>query len=258
MTGINHIVVGVDGRSGGWDALALARRLGRLGESRLTVAAAYPAIDAEHSLAGWQGVRDPDDAERVLAQACKRLGRAQHVDYATTAGQLPGYALQEEAARRHADLLVVGRSSRGPFARIVGGSAVGQLLDHPPCPVAIASPGQQAELTRPIARVAVAVDRSRESRSAIRWAKGLTQDGLAGRARLEILHVEPGTGGPIVAELSALSAGFDLLVVGTHGRGPLGRAVHGSVSNHLARHASCPVVAVPLAPELIAPGVPAR
>jgi nucleotide-binding universal stress UspA family protein len=39
---------------------------------------------------------------------------------------------------------------------------------------------------------------------------------------------------------------LDLLVVGTHGRGRLGRLLHGSVSGDVARSARCPVVAVPV------------
>ena len=35
-----------------------------------------------------------------------------------------------------------------------------------------------------------------------------------------------------------------MVVVGTHGRGPLGAAIHGSVSRHVARHAHSPVVVV--------------
>ena len=36
--------------------------------------------------------------------------------------------------------------------------------------------------------------------------------------------------------------GCDLVVVGTHGRGGLSRAVLGSVSDYIVRHAKCPVV----------------
>jgi nucleotide-binding universal stress UspA family protein len=52
--------------------------------------------------------------------------------------------------------------------------------------------------------------------------------------------------GPVADRLVDLSAGLDLLVVGTHGRRRLSRLLHGSVSTDLARSAHCPVVAVPL------------
>lgn len=40
-------------------------------------------------------------------------------------------------------------------------------------------------------------------------------------------------------------SGTDLLVLGTHGRGALGRMLRGSVSSLVARHAPCPVLLVP-------------
>ena len=36
----------------------------------------------------------------------------------------------------------------------------------------------------------------------------------------------------------------DIIVVGTHGRGPLGRFLMGSVAEHVVRHAPCPVLVV--------------
>lgn len=44
--------------------------------------------------------------------------------------------------------------------------------------------------------------------------------------------------------------GTDLLVLGTHGRGALGRALIGSVASAVARHARCPVLLVPPATPL--------
>lgn len=51
-------------------------------------------------------------------------------------------------------------------------------------------------------------------------------------------------GRPAEALVNA-AAGADLLVVGTHGRGPLAGAVLGSVSAACAAHARCPVMVVP-------------
>jgi nucleotide-binding universal stress UspA family protein len=52
-------------------------------------------------------------------------------------------------------------------------------------------------------------------------------------------------GGPAARALEALSADADLVVVGSHGRGAIGRTFLGSVSSHLCRYAQCPVVVVP-------------
>jgi nucleotide-binding universal stress UspA family protein len=40
------------------------------------------------------------------------------------------------------------------------------------------------------------------------------------------------------------AAGADLLVVGSHGRGPLGEVLLGSVSHRCVQHAACPVAVV--------------
>jgi nucleotide-binding universal stress UspA family protein len=43
---------------------------------------------------------------------------------------------------------------------------------------------------------------------------------------------------------AARSENADMIVVGSHGRGALGRALIGSVSDQVVRHAPCPVVVV--------------
>ncbi|MEW5931026.1 MAG: universal stress protein [Gemmatimonadota bacterium] len=54
-------------------------------------------------------------------------------------------------------------------------------------------------------------------------------------------------GAPPAREIVRLAAedGTDLLVLGTHGRGALGRALAGSVGSEVARAAPCPVLLVP-------------
>jgi universal stress protein A len=43
---------------------------------------------------------------------------------------------------------------------------------------------------------------------------------------------------------AAQSEGADMIVVGSHGRGALGRALIGSVSDQVVRHAPCPILVV--------------
>jgi nucleotide-binding universal stress UspA family protein len=52
-----------------------------------------------------------------------------------------------------------------------------------------------------------------------------------------------GEPGPAIVD-AATAEGADLVVVGTHGRGRVGRLVLGSVSDHVVRHAPCPVLIV--------------
>lgn len=57
----------------------------------------------------------------------------------------------------------------------------------------------------------------------------------------EVVQGSPG------AVLTRAAQDADLLALGSHGHGRLHRAVLGSVSEECIRHASCPVVVVPLA-----------
>jgi nucleotide-binding universal stress UspA family protein len=59
-------------------------------------------------------------------------------------------------------------------------------------------------------------------------AAGMTWDGEAGEAIVE----------------AAVAEHADLIVVGTHERGAVGRLFLGSVSDHVVRHARCPVMVV--------------
>lgn len=74
------------------------------------------------------------------------------------------------------------------------------------------------------------------------------QRGEAALQRLEELDVAESTveicHGPVVPELIRASAGATMLVVGSTGHGLTTGTLTGSVSQHVARHADCPVVAV--------------
>jgi nucleotide-binding universal stress UspA family protein len=59
-------------------------------------------------------------------------------------------------------------------------------------------------------------------------AQGMTWDGDAGEGIVEAAEAESA----------------DLIVVGTHERGAVGRLFLGSVSDHVVRHARCPVMVV--------------
>ncbi|HUG29640.1 MAG TPA: universal stress protein [Candidatus Limnocylindria bacterium] len=52
-----------------------------------------------------------------------------------------------------------------------------------------------------------------------------------------------GEPGPSIVDAAA-SEQVDMIVVGSHGRGAMGRLLIGSVSDYVVRHASCPVLVV--------------
>lgn len=56
-------------------------------------------------------------------------------------------------------------------------------------------------------------------------------------------RIEAGDAGPMLVWV-AEQEGFDVIVVGSHGKGRLKRLVLGSVSEHVVHHAPCPVLVV--------------
>ncbi|MFF4749496.1 universal stress protein [Streptomyces sp. NPDC002514] len=133
-------------------------------------------------------------------------------------------------------------------------------------------------------RIVVGVDGSPSARAAVRWAAryaGLVGGGVDAVAAWELPGIEAWSApavdtdfdeedarrrlaeelrealGPEAGSVRALlvrghpvevllraAEGAEALVVGSHGRGGFARALLGSVSGHLAQHASCPVVIV--------------
>jgi nucleotide-binding universal stress UspA family protein len=70
-----------------------------------------------------------------------------------------------------------------------------------------------------------------------------TASALTGPAEVA-RRTEVGDAGAAIVSV-AEEIGADVIVVGSHGRGLLGRIVHlGSVSDHVVRHAPCPVLVV--------------
>ena len=84
-------------------------------------------------------------------------------------------------------------------------------------------------------------DQRREARTAA--AQHLVATGRRRGVRTSFLVWE-GEAGPAIVEAAA-SEGADLIIVGSHRRGPVGRILLGSVSEHVVRNARCPVLVVP-------------
>ena len=270
-----NILVGIDGRDGGRDALALAVALA--GGNELTLAhiyhgdvqlgrgydAAYPVPEREH-------------AAEVLESAVHEIGIEAHLRWrgAPSVGQ----GLHELAEVIEADLLVVGSSRHGGLGRVFLGDDTHAALNGASCAVAVAPAGyaQHPWLMR---EIGVGYNGSPESGCALSVARALaTQhsarlsafeavwipwhgfgtehtgpdnaiDELVDQARERIAalggEIEPhAVFGEPAQELALYSASLDLLVLGSRSEGPIGRLVHGSTSQHLARSARCPLLVV--------------
>lgn len=103
--------------------------------------------------------------------------------------------------------------------------------------VSVIDPGQRR---KPGRRSEVRVDQIRERHEAA--AQELVARGRRLGAEVTFLVWEGNPGEAIVEASHA--EGADLIVVGSHGRGAVGRFLIGSVSDHVVRHADCPVMVV--------------
>src|SRR5688572_1633910 len=96
------IVVGVDGRAEGLDALALAERLASLDDAEFVVVAAYPYAPLSSRI--LDGPTDAAGAARALDEARRALGR-RRADLITVPGSSPGRTLHEVAESRAAAVI---------------------------------------------------------------------------------------------------------------------------------------------------------
>ena len=103
--------------------------------------------------------------------------------------------------------------------------------------VSVIDPGS---LRLPGGRFGARVDQVRNSRETA--AQELVTRGRAAGVRVNFLIWEGEPAESIVD--AARSEQVDLVVVGSHGRGSVGRFFIGSVSDHVVRHAHCPVLVV--------------
>jgi nucleotide-binding universal stress UspA family protein len=277
----NKIIVGVDGREGGRDALALAARLARLFGGDLVAVHAYP-----YDLFARRGAT-PDldsimhgDAQDTLAGELARVGVEAHTVALPDAS--PGRALHLAAERHHGDLIVVGSAHHGPIGRVLAGDVTMGTLHGARCPVVVA-PRDYAERGTELQAIGVGFDGSPEARAAVELARALA---VAGNASLKLIRVlEPTAPGgsaltyrpdwaeraeerrdeaqeqldAVLAELGDIATGkvvignpatelayagndLDLLVTGSRGYGPARRLMLGSASSRLVREAPCPVL----------------
>lgn len=272
-----NIVVGIDGRSGGEDATALARTLA--GETgTLVLVRAFPLEGTTYDLV-LRG-----EVERSLAEI---LPDDPHVERIAIGDTSPARALHAIASERGAQAIVIGTCRRGPAGRVLLGDVSRSTLHGASCPVAIA-PAGYAEHAFPIRVVGVGYDGTEASKAALEVADRIAvsehaglrivsavpsqpvavaamgypaaydrtdgqADALAGadaelRAAIDGLASNPAaevSEGRPVDLLERLSEHVDLLVVGSRNYGTLHRVVLGSTSDRLAHRATCPLMVVP-------------
>jgi nucleotide-binding universal stress UspA family protein len=269
----NNVIVGVDGREGGRDAIALATIL-RAEDGELTLASVYHGDP--HA---WRGSSPPYEAaesERtgdLLEKACEEAGLEAHLRSHGSASV--GRGLHELAEAIAADLLVVGSSRRGLHGRVAIGDDTRAALNGAPCAVAIA-PAGYSRRSIVMREIGVGYDGSPESEHALGIARKLAAEHHTNLSAFEAValpaYAFTGPVGPEATaieemvdaaqervanldgvdphaaygqpaeELALYSASLDLLVIGSRSYGPIGRLVHGSTAQQLARTARCPLL----------------
>jgi nucleotide-binding universal stress UspA family protein len=272
-----NVLVGVDGRPNGRDAIALARNL--IGDDgKLTLAHVHGG-ELRPTRAGAKGmVRGEREASEKLLEA-ERAAADVSAELISVAAASPGRGLHLQAEDQGADLIVVGSCSHGALGRVMLGDDTRAALNGAPCAVAIATAGY-AEHPVPFARVGVAYDGSPESEAALTVAGQLAAPTRATVHALEVIPIQtyaytglvppdigesidavlseadnrmkqlPGVEGEVSygligEELAAFGDRVDILVVGSRGYGPMKRLMVGSTSDYLQRHARCSLVVLP-------------
>jgi nucleotide-binding universal stress UspA family protein len=140
MLMFKNVLVGVDGRINGRDAIALASQLvGPDGKLTLVHVHRDEAAEREYS-------------DKLLEE--ERIAAAVEAELLSVAATSPGRGLHQQAKELGADLLVVGSCSHGVLGRAMLGDDTRAALNGAPCTVAIATHGY-AEHLKPNAEVGV-------------------------------------------------------------------------------------------------------
>jgi len=274
-----RVIVGVDGRAGGRDAIALARLLVAR-DGRLTLVHVHAGESTRAGipvLATDQGAHD--DALALLER--ERAAAAVEGDTVAIAAPSVGRGLHDLAEALGAELLVVGSCARGFAGRVLLGNDTRAALSGAPCAVAVAPLGYDHDLGR-LHTVGVGFDGSPESEAALGLARAIAAGhdarvralavvqipaspwaGFAGSAwgtaldevmagtRRQLEGLDGVAGEAVIGiageELAAFGDHVGLLVVGSRGYGPVRRMMFGSTSEYLAGHARCPLLVLPRA-----------
>jgi nucleotide-binding universal stress UspA family protein len=272
-----NVLVGVDDRQGGRDAIALATHLADEA-GKLTLLNVHSGVLRPVDAAIPGAVAAEGERSHSLLEAERERAGVQ-AELVSVISSSPGRGLHQQAEEQQADLIVVGSCSRGAFGRAMLGDDTRAALNGSPCAVAVAAHGY-SEAPVPIAKVGVGYDGSPESEAALAMARALAAPTRASVLALEAVSlptyaytgiVPPAIGesmevmikeakdrmralpdvegravyGFAGEELAAFGNELDLLVVGSRGYGPVKRLVVGSTSEYLERHARCSLLVLP-------------
>ena len=165
-----QIVVGVDGRAGGRDAIALARLLVAAG-GELTLAHVVSG-DAHASRGARAAYEAPEaeQAEALLETVREKTGVEAHLRWRGSSSV--GRGLHELCELIGADLVAVGSSRRALLGRVLIGDDTSAALNGAPCSIAIA-PTNYAQQPGAMREIGVGYDGCSKSEHVLSLARML-------------------------------------------------------------------------------------
>ncbi len=268
-----RFLIASDGSEYSMGAVRTAIRMAQRCGARLRVVSAIPGGNAELYAMGEQLVGRELDAARAHLDRVQEEAAASGVaceTEATQAAQLHEEIISQ-AERVQADLIIMGRRSRHGLARLMLGDVTAQVIGHAHCNVLVVP--QSSELTgrhfvvasdgsrfgdaaaaaacnlakycnTPVSVVSVCLpshsdQRREEARLAVnRIASFMKKEGI----QTETVLPEGRADAMIVDVANQKNA--DLIVIGSHGRTGLERALLGSTTERVLNQTSCPVLVV--------------
>lgn len=238
------------------------------------------AFPGEYDLPGDMIQAMVDDSKQRLDAAVRdaSLAGAKRVTGTLLTG-VPWAEIVEGLEKEGCDLCVMGTHGRSGLPRILLGSVAEKVVRHSPCSVLVVRPDSDVQ---PFAHALVPTDLSASANDALELAAGLVRpdgaltllhvlelpvpfsgalpaelacdvDGhaaaalgkaaarLAPRVRTRTCTRMGYAGVQILATLDE-DRSLDLVVMGSHGRTGIKRALIGSVAEKIVRHARCPVL----------------
>ena len=168
---MGRIVVGVDGSTGGADALRWGAREAAAREWSLTALLAWGLLNQHHPTQGEAYDPHYDEAEAAAAldryvDAALGPNSAAQIDERALVNDLAPAALLDASAS--ADLLVVGARGLGGFRGLLVGSVSEKCLHHTRCPIVVVRGGP--DHAGRIGRIVAGIDGSSTAIRALHWA----------------------------------------------------------------------------------------
>jgi nucleotide-binding universal stress UspA family protein len=249
MTGMfDSVIVGVGSLESGRDAVELAKALvSSHGDLALVYVEPVADESAPQPRTGSDAERQRFGLERLV-----RLRDAADIaaDVLRIQAGSVGRGLHECAAGRSADLIVIGASRGKHLEHVLLGGEAREVLDDPPCAVAVAPAGYSAH-SDGIRNIGVGYDGSPEGERALAVARAIAAERDATVSTFEAVrvpvhaHAPPNLRGQTddtVAALRRYGASVDLLILGSYRQRRPDRHPDRSKSQRLAEDLSSPLL----------------